>query len=97
MFLDYNEVANDPIHYQSTYARIVHGERQGPGDGQASLRGNFKIEDIKGRTIHPDGTVIPLTVKPEDLMVSKTGESRIGKKVFSHHAGLDDFGGEIND
>ena len=35
------------------------------------LKGNFKINDIKGRTIHPDGTVIPLVVKPEDLLVSK--------------------------
>ena len=86
VFLDYNEVANDPIHYQSTYARIKILTEKGKDLATVELpylRGNFKIEDIKGRTIHPDGTVIPLTVKPEDLMVSKTGETQIGKKVFS--------------
>jgi hypothetical protein len=86
VFLDYNEVANDPIHYQSTYARIKVLTEKGKDLATVELpylRGNFKIEDIKGRTIHPDGTVIPLTVKPEDLMVSKTGETQIGKKVFS--------------
>ena len=86
VFLDYNEVANDPIHYQSTYARIKVLTEKGKELATVELpylRGNFKIADIKGRTIHPDGTVIPLTVKPEDLMVSKTGETQIGKKVFS--------------
>ena len=84
--LTINEVANDPIHYQSTYARIKILTEKGKDLATVELpylRGNFKIEDIKGRTIHPDGTVIPLTVKPEDLMVSKTGETQIGKKVFS--------------
>ena len=45
--------------------------------------GKYKITDIKGRTIHPDGTVIPLTVKPEDLMVVKSGDIQIQKRVFT--------------
>jgi hypothetical protein len=30
--------------------------------------GADKVTKIEGRTIHPDGTVIPLTVKPDDLL-----------------------------
>ena len=46
-------------------------------------RGDWKITDISGRTIHPDGTVIPLTGKPEDLLSEKVGERQIGRKVFT--------------
>lgn len=86
VYFEINEVANDPMHYQSTYARIKVLTEKGKELATIELpylKGNFKISDIKGRTIHPDGTVIPLTVKPEDLMVTKTGETQIGKKVFS--------------
>jgi hypothetical protein len=86
VYLEINEVANDPIHYQSTYARIKVLTEKGKELATVELpylRGSFKIADIKGRTIHPDGTVIPLAVKPEDLMVAKAGETQIGKKVFS--------------
>jgi len=86
VYLEVNEVANDPIHYQSTYARIKVLTEKGKELATVELpylRGSFKIADIKGRTIHPDGTVIPLAVKPEDLMVAKAGETQIGKKVFS--------------
>ena len=46
-----------------------------------------RIDDLKVRTIHPDGTVIPLTVNPEDLLASKkavaNGEFQINRKVFT--------------
>jgi hypothetical protein len=86
VYLDIEEIANDPMHYQSTYARIKVLTEKGKELATVELpylKGSFKVADIKGRTIHPDGTVIPLTVKPEDLMVAKTGETQIGKKVFS--------------
>ena len=86
VYFEINEVANDPMHYQSAYARLKVLTEKGKELATIELpylKGNFKIADIKGRTIHPDGTVIPLTVKPEDLMVAKTGETQIGKKVFS--------------
>jgi len=46
------------------------------------LKGNFKITDIKARTIHSDGTIIRLR-KPEDLLVSKSGDQQIERKVFT--------------
>lgn len=36
------------------------------------VRGEGKIEKIQGRTIHADGTVIPLTATPSDLMDIKS-------------------------
>jgi hypothetical protein len=86
IYLNIKEIADDPMHYQSFYARIkVLGEK---GKELATvevpyLKGNSKITDIKGRTIHPDGTVIPLAVKPEDLLVSKSGERQVQRKVFT--------------
>ena len=86
VFLDVEEIANDPMHYQSYYMRIKVLTEKGKELATVELpylKGNKKVTDIKGRTIHADGTVIPLTVKPEDLTVSKTGEMQIGKKVFT--------------
>jgi hypothetical protein len=86
VYLEINEVANDPMHYQSTYARIKVLTEKGKELATVELpylKGRSKVADIKGRTIHPDGAVIPLIVKPEDLMVAKSGEIQIGKKVFS--------------
>jgi hypothetical protein len=86
VYLDIEEIANDPLHYQSYYARIKVLTEKGKELATVTipyLKGNKKVTDIKGRTIHADGTVIPLAVKPEDLMVAKTGELQIGKKVFT--------------
>ncbi|MGB0063192.1 MAG: transglutaminase domain-containing protein, partial [Terracidiphilus sp.] len=43
----------------------------------------LSIGSVSGRTIHADGTVIPLNVKPEELTLEKTGKSRIEQKVFT--------------
>jgi hypothetical protein len=86
VYFNIEEIANDPMHYQSYYARIKVLTEKGKELATVELpylRGNMKVSDIKGRTIHADGTIYPLTVKPEDLMVSKTGERQIGKKVFT--------------
>ena len=86
VYLDIEEIANDPMHYQSYYARIKVLSEKGKELATVNLpylKGQDKITDIKGRTIQPDGTVIPLTVKAEDLMVAKNGDEQIGKKVFT--------------
>ncbi|MGO8934994.1 MAG: DUF3857 domain-containing transglutaminase family protein [Terracidiphilus sp.] len=86
VYLEINEIANDPLHYKSTYTRIKVLTEKGKELATVELpylKGSYKVEGIKGRTIHPDGTVIPLSVKPEDLMVAKTGETQIEKKVFT--------------
>lgn len=86
VYLNIEEITNDPLHYRSFYARIkVLGEK---GKSLATvevpyMKGDTKITDIKGRTIHPDGTEVPLTGKPEDLLNSKSGDKQFGRKVFT--------------
>jgi len=86
VYFNIEEIANDPMHFQSFYARIKVLTEKGKELATQEvpyLKGNFKIADVKGRTIHPDGTVIPLMVKPEDLLVAKNGERQVEKKVFT--------------
>ena len=87
VYLDYEEIANDPLHYQSTYARIKvlteKGKTLATVELPYFLKGSTKITDIKGRTIQPDGTIVPLTVKPEDLVVVKSGDYQVERKVFT--------------
>jgi len=86
VYLNIVEEANDPLHYQSFYARIKVLEEKGKDLATIEvpfLHGFRQITNVKGRTIHPDGTIIPLTVKPEDLMVGKNGEFQVNKKVFT--------------
>jgi hypothetical protein len=86
VYLNISEIANDPLHYQSFYCRIkVLGEK---GKELATvevpyLKGNWKVEDIRARTIHPDGSIIPLNVKPEDLLSEKSGDKQFGRMVFT--------------
>jgi hypothetical protein len=86
VYLDIEEIANDPMHYQSYSARIKVLTEKGRELATVNLpylKGRWKISDIEGRTIHPDGTVVPLLVKPEDLLLAKSGEMEVGQKVFT--------------
>ncbi len=86
VYLNFEETTNDPLHFHSVYARIKVLTEKGKELATISLpylRGDIQVTDIKGRTIHPDGTVIPLTGKPEDLLAAKSGDVQVGRKVFN--------------
>jgi transglutaminase-like putative cysteine protease len=86
VYLNVEEISNDPLHYQTYYARIKVLTEKGKDLATVEvpyLRGDFKVADVKGRTIHADGQVIPLAGKPDDLLVSKKGDREIGRKVFN--------------
>ena len=86
VYLNVSEVANDPMHYQTYYYRIKVLTEKGKDLATVEIpyeKHNWKASDIRGRTIHSDGTIIPLTVKPEDLMTEKSGERQFGKMVFT--------------
>jgi hypothetical protein len=91
VYLNVEEDADDPIHFQSFYARIKILQEKGKELATVEvpyLHGDSKIDDIKGRTIHSDGTIIPLVGKPEDLLnsksVNKEGDSfQVNRKVFT--------------
>lgn len=86
VYLNLQENTDDPLHYHSFYARIKVLQEKGKELATVELpywHGEFKITDIKGRTIHSDGTVIPLDVKPEDLLITRSGEKQLNRKVFT--------------
>ncbi|HEX4031571.1 MAG TPA: DUF3857 and transglutaminase domain-containing protein [Terracidiphilus sp.] len=86
VYLDIEEIDNDPLHYQSYYERIKVLTEKGKELATVELpylRGDWKVTDIKARTIHSDGTVIPLEGKPEDLLSVKRGDFQVGRKVFT--------------
>ncbi|HXR40356.1 MAG TPA: DUF3857 domain-containing protein [Terracidiphilus sp.] len=86
VFLNVEEVTDDPHHYRSFYARIKILAEKGKELATVEIpyqRGGFKVSGIEARTIHADGTVIPLNGKPEDLLISKTAGRQIGQTVFN--------------
>jgi uncharacterized protein DUF3857/transglutaminase superfamily protein len=86
VYLDIEKISNDPMHYESVYERIKVLTEKGKElatVGVPYVKGNRKVAEIKARTIHPDGTVIPLDVKPEDLLSAKNGKNEIGRMVFT--------------
>ena len=86
VYLNIEEVSNDPLHYETVYARIKVLTEKGKDMATVDvpyLRGGYKVADVKGRTIHADGQVIPLEGKPDDLLISKKGDREIGRKVFN--------------
>jgi len=83
----YRELETDNRnHYIGGYARIkVLSER---GKDWATVEvpyipGYSATPIIEGRTIHSDGTVIPLTGKAADLLVVKTNSSHMKVSVFN--------------
>ncbi len=86
VYLNIEEIANDPMHYQSYYARIKVLTEKGKELATVEIpyvKGNKRVTDVQGRTIHADGTVIPLSVKPEDLLNEKSGQTQFGRVVFT--------------
>ncbi|HLY41128.1 MAG TPA: DUF3857 domain-containing protein [Terracidiphilus sp.] len=85
-YLNVEEITDDPLHYHSFYARIKVLQEKGKDLATVEIpyqHGNYKVTDIRGRTIHSDGTIIPLEGKPEDLLTSKFGDKQLARLVFT--------------
>jgi transglutaminase-like putative cysteine protease len=83
VYLNIEETDNDPIHFRSVYVRIKVLQEKGKELATVELpymHDDWKVTDIKARTIHSDGTIIPLAGKPEELLVAKT-TNKEGDKV----------------
>jgi Domain of Unknown Function with PDB structure (DUF3857)/Transglutaminase-like superfamily len=86
IYLDREQTTDDAKHFESYHERIkVLTEK---GKELATIRvpyphGQFKVTDIRGRTIHADGTVIPLTATPADLMDYKSKDLQLNTMVFT--------------
>lgn len=77
VYLNVEEAANDELLFHTYYARVKVLTEKGKEQATVEITypANFyRIADIKGRTIHPDGTIIPLDMKPADLVVLNAKE-----------------------
>lgn len=90
VYLYREEITDDKLHMFSIYIRLKVLTDKGKEYGNVELPyysvsggGGFTINDIAGRTIHPDGTVIPFSGKPYEKLMEKTQEVKQMAKVFS--------------
>lgn len=86
VYLYREETTDDKLHYHSLYVRLKVLTEKGKEEATVHVpyeRGAFKVTDIQGRTIHADGTVIPLTAKPSDLTDVKTKGYQLNTMVFT--------------
>jgi Domain of Unknown Function with PDB structure (DUF3857)/Transglutaminase-like superfamily len=86
VYLDYEETDNDAMHSQIYYARIKVLTEKGKEAATVQIPywgGEFSIGSVSGRTIHSDGTIVPLTVKPEDLLIQKYNEVEVGHETYA--------------
>lgn len=86
VYLYREETTDDKLHYHSLYVRLKVLTEKGKEEATVHVpyeRGAFKVTDIQGRTIHADGTMIPLTAKPSDLTDVKTKGYQLNTMVFT--------------
>ncbi len=90
VYLFREETTEDKLHMFSTYVRLKVLTEGGKDYANVELNyAHFSegsaivIDNIEGRTIHPDGTIIPFTGKPYDKLVQKTQGVRMMSKVFT--------------
>lgn len=79
LYLNREEITNDDLHAWSVYVRLKVLTEKGKehanvelGYGHSNGGGGYTVNDIAGRTIHPDGTIVPLTSKPYEKLIEKT-------------------------
>ena len=86
VYLYREETTDDTLHYHTYYERIKVLMEKGKELATIRIpyeRRQFKVRGIKGRTIHADGTVIPMTTKASDLVELKTKDMQVNTMVFT--------------
>jgi len=89
IYLFREERTEDHLHMFSVYERIKILTEGGKERANVELKYQaggemgYALSDIAGRTIHPDGTIIPFTGKPYERTVVKTQGYLARAKVFT--------------
>ena len=86
VYLYREEVTDDSTHSFSFYERIKVLTEKGKELATVSVpyvSGVDRLADVQGRTIHADGTIIPLTAKPADLMDFKASAYQRNTLIFT--------------
>lgn len=61
---------------------VTHSGEDAPNDVD-SVTLKTEVAAIEGRTIHPDGTIVPLTGAPADLLMVRRGRNQVNEVTFS--------------
>jgi hypothetical protein len=93
IYLNREEITEDKLHMWSVYTRLKVLTEKGKDYANVELNyrstnggGGYTVGNIAGRTIHPDGTIIPFTGKPYEKLIEKTqgyGGFKYMAKVFT--------------
>ena len=88
LYLYKEQTTEDSLHAHSIYVRLKVLTDAGKEYANVVLpfvggANGFIIDTIQGRTIHPDGTIIPFTDKPYDKLVVKGAALQEKEKVFT--------------
>lgn len=89
--LNKEEITRDDMHSATYYARIKILAEDGKKYANVEIAytsvsgdwNNNSVDDVQGRTIHPDGTIIPFTGKPYEEVIEKGKDYRYQAKVFT--------------
>jgi hypothetical protein len=90
VYLFKEEITEDKMHVWSKYVRLKVLTEAGKEYANVELKqysssehGGYTVNGIAGRTIHPDGTIIPFTGKPFDKLIEKGQGYKEMAKVFT--------------
>jgi hypothetical protein len=86
VYLSREDVTDDYNHFRSYFERIKVLTEKGKELATVHipyLHGYDTVNDIQGRTIHADGTIVPLNVKPADLTDYKGKDFQVNSVVFT--------------
>ena len=88
VYLYREQVTDDTLHMYSYYVRLKVLTEGGKDKANVELpyfsgADRLGIDSIAGRTIHPDGTIIPFTGKPYEKLIAKGQGYQAKAKVFT--------------
>ena len=89
VYLFREEKTEDYLHMYSEYVRLKILTEGGKDEANIELRYTaggdmrYQVTDIAGRTIHPDGTIVPFVGKPYERTVAKVQSFQSKAKVFT--------------
>jgi hypothetical protein len=86
VFLNVTETDDNKLHNVSFYcrAKVLTEKGKELATVQVGYSGEMgEVTDIRARTIHADGTIVPLVGTPAALLVTKKGDFDIERKVFN--------------
>ena len=88
VYLYKEQTTDDFEHAHRYYVRLKVLTERGKDYANVELpyitgQAGYNIDEIAGRTIHPDGSIVMFTGKPYDKLVSKAGRYQEKAKVFT--------------